>query len=164
MKKAQQIFKNHIVLTEQLETLVFCLMSILAFGYWRSSALYYGWRFILRPEWWLRYIVSLILIIPLILCDGAWTRLREKMYPYNRAYGYYGQPLFSHDLNNLQTRADWIHLAKNTLLIAISVYVVIFMPLSDWTAAICYAFCLLLVIVIMVFASIMALKEYIQAR
>ena len=82
--------KNHIVFTEQVETLLFLFTGLLALGYWRASAVSYGWLFVLRPGWWVRYLISLLGVIPLILLDGAWTNLRTKMRPYNHDYGRYG--------------------------------------------------------------------------
>lgn len=34
--------KNHIVFTEQVETLLFLFTGLLALGYWRASAVSYG--------------------------------------------------------------------------------------------------------------------------
>lgn len=161
----RKIIRNHINFTEGAETLLFSAVSLLALGYWRSITIAYGWKFFMQPGWWIRFVtVSLLTVIPLTLVDGAWTRLREIMYPYNRRYGLYGKPLITRELNGLKTTSDRLNFAKNVSLTAIAIWVVIFAPLSDRTALIYYVTCLSLGFMLALFALAMALMEYIGYR
>lgn len=152
--------KNHIVFTEQVETLLFLFTGLLALGYWRASAVSYGWLFVLRPGWWVRYLISLLGVIPLILLDGAWTNLRTKMRPYNHDYGRYGAPLISEGPHDLQTSRGRSAFFQNLGVAALSLWVILLAPLSDHIAVACYCVLLCIGILTAAFAGIMALKEY----
>lgn len=152
--------KNHIVFTEQVETLLFLFTGLLALGYWRASAVSYGWLFVLRPGWWVRYLISLLGAIPLILLDGAWTNLRTKMRPYNHDYGRYGAPLISEGPHDLQTSRGRSAFFQNLGVSAFSLWVILLAPLSERIAVACYCVLLCIGILTAVFAGIMALKEY----
>lgn len=118
---------NHIDFVEKAETLLFCFVSLLALGYWRSLVITYGWRFIIQSGWWLRFAIAVFLsVVPLIFGDGAWNKLRETMQPYDRRYGLYGAPLITRQFSNPKTTRDRLNFAKNVLLMAIAVWIVVF--------------------------------------
>lgn len=156
---------NHIDFVEKAETLLFCFVSLLALGYWRSLVITYGWRFIIQSGWWLRFAIAVFLsVVPLIFGDGAWNKLRETMQPYDRRYGLYGAPLITRQFSNPKTTRDRLNFAKNVLLMAIAVWIVVFAPLSDRVALTCYIAGIIAGLALAIFALIMALKDYCHSR
>lgn len=161
----RKLFTNHIIFIEKMETLLFCFVSLLTLGYWRNLVTAYGWRFFAHDGWWLRFVIAALLsVFPLVFGDGAWNKLREIMRPYDRRYGIYGAPLITRELNEPKTTKDWLNFAKNVLLTAIAVWIVVFAPLSDQAALACYIVSIITGLALALFALIMALKDYCSYR
>lgn len=160
MKEQKTSNFTHVRFVEMVNSAIFVALCILVLSYLRAIISHYGWlHFLIRPGWWLRFIISGVSVLPAIILDSFWDFFRHRMYKYNPEYGNYYLTEVAEDQFKPITFREYISLFFYGALTILVLWSLILAPWDDRSALIACLICYGVAVLAGLFAVIMALRD-----